>query len=67
MTKQAQRLRVGHQRNGADNQGSDYGDAVRPGHRRLHQVRDCRRGVTLMYAQAFRPGVSWSTCVDGAF
>src|SRR5689334_8839034 len=67
MRGEAQSLRVGHQRDGAADQGSGYGDTVRPGHCRLHQVRDCRRGVTLMYAQALRLGVSWSTCVDGAF
>jgi hypothetical protein len=58
MRGEAERLSVGHQCNSAADQGSGYGDAVRPGHRRLHRVRDCRRGVTLMYAQAFRLGVS---------
>jgi hypothetical protein len=64
--RQAQSLRVGHQRDRASHQGGGYGDAVRPGHYRLHQVRDCRRGVTLMYAQASGLGVPWSTRIDGA-
>jgi hypothetical protein len=58
---QTQRLRVGHQRNSSTDQGHSYRDAVRPGHRRLHRVRDCRRGVIPMYAQAFRPDVFWNT------
>jgi hypothetical protein len=57
----AQAKCVGHQRDGAADQSRGYGDAVRPGHRRLHQVRDCRRGVVPMYAQASRPDVSWNT------
>ncbi|MCJ2055782.1 hypothetical protein MKL09_04375 [Methylobacterium sp. J-048] len=57
------RIAAEYRRNGSTDERGSYGDAVRPGHRRLHQVRDCVRGVIPMYAQAFRLDVFWNTSV----